>query len=85
MYYAVMIIVALLIVLWVIIHKYNLMKAYYQYMKKEAERLERNHEKESEEKKKKIDELQNIAYLNATTNIWKRNWRIQKTKAILLR
>ena len=36
MYYAVMIIVALLIVLWVIIHKYNLMKAYYQYMKKEG-------------------------------------------------
>ena len=80
MYYAVMIIVALLIVLWVIIHKYNLMKAYYQYMKKEAERLERNHEKESEEKKKKIDELQNIAYLNATTNIWNIDYFLEKGK-----
>ena len=57
------------------------MKAYYKYQTNEIEKLEKRLDKEQEESKKKIEELRNIAYLNATTNIWNIDYFLEKGKA----
>lgn len=72
--------IAICIALAVLYHHYDLMKAYYKYQTDALEKLETKYDKQVETSKKKIDELQNIAYLNATTNIWNIDYFITKSE-----
>lgn len=80
---AFIIIVVLNICMAVIINRYNLMKAYYKYQTKALEDLEKKYNKQVENSKKQIEELKNIAYLNATTNIWNIDYFLEKGEHLL--
>ncbi len=71
--------IGLCVALGVLIRKYDLMKAYYKYQTNELEKLEKKYDRQIETSEKKIDELQNIAYLNATTNIWNIDYFLNKS------
>lgn len=64
----------------IVFSRYRLMKSYYKYQTKEIEKLEKKLDTQEEEAQKRIDELQNIAYMNATTNIWNIDYFIAKTE-----
>lgn len=71
--------IALCIGLIVLYHYYDLMKAYYKYQTNALNKLEEKYDRHEKASKEKIDELQNIAYLNATTNIWNIDYFITKS------
>lgn len=75
---AFIIIVALIICIAVIINRYNLMKAYYDYQTKALNDLEKKYDKQVEDSNKQIEDLKTIAYLNATTNIWNIDYFLEK-------
>lgn len=75
------IITCLTIVAIVILYrKYRLMKSYYKYEKDEYKRLEGQYNRQVEDSDNKIEELKNIAYLNATTNIWNIDYFLEKAQ-----
>lgn len=78
--YYILIIVAILIALAVLYRRYDLMKAYYKYQTNELEKMEKRYTEEAEESSARIEELKNIAYLNATTNIWNIDYFLEKGK-----
>lgn len=72
--------IALCIALAVLFYYYDLMKAYYKYQTDSLERMEAKYNRQVETSKSKIDKLQNIAFLNATTNIWNIDYFITKSE-----
>ena len=68
--FGIFLIIVLIAALGYLYYRYDLMKAYYKYQTKELETLEKKYENQVSTSTKKIDDLQNIAYINATTNIW---------------
>ena len=56
------------------------MKAYYKYETDAFDKLEGQFHRQEEESKKQIEELRNIAYLNATTNIWNIDYFLEKAE-----
>lgn len=72
--------IAICIALIIIYHKYDLMKAYYKYQTNALNKLEEKYDRQVKSSKEKIDELQNIAFLNATTNIWNIDYFITKSQ-----
>ncbi|MDY2607116.1 MAG: bifunctional diguanylate cyclase/phosphodiesterase [Lachnospiraceae bacterium] len=69
-----------IIAIIVIYKKYDLMKAYYKYETDAFDKLEGQFHRQEEESKKQIEELRNIAYLNATTNIWNIDYFLEKAE-----
>lgn len=80
MIYFIILFIAVCIALIVVLHKYDLMKAYYKYQTNALDKMEEKYDRQVETSKEKIDELQNIAYLNATTNIWNIDYFITKSE-----
>lgn len=72
--------IGICIALAVLYHYYDLMKAYYKYQTNELNHLEKKYNKQVETSKEKIEELKNIAYLNATTNIWNIDYFIERSE-----
>lgn len=71
--------IAICVALIILFYRYDLMKAYYKYQTNALNKLEEKYDRQEKAAKEKIDELQNIAYLNATTNIWNIDYFITKS------
>ena len=80
-YLVFLIIVALIVALCIIIHKWNLMKSYYDYEVTEFNALNEKYTQEQETSKQQLKELKTIAYTNATTNIWNIDYFMEKSQA----
>lgn len=80
MKYYIFILIGICIALIILFNKYLMMKAYYNYQTNALNQLEERFQKEKQFSKDKIDELQHIAYINATTNIWNIDYFITKSQ-----
>ena len=76
--YGIFFVIILIAALGFLYYRYDLMKAYYKYQTKQLETIEKKYEEQTNSSTKKIDELQNIAYINATTNIWNIDYFLTK-------
>lgn len=76
--FGIFLIIALIAAAGYLYYRYDLMKAYYKYQTKELETLEKKYDDQVSTSTKRIDELQNIAYINATTNIWNIDYFLTK-------
>ncbi len=72
--------IAICIALIIMYYRYDLMKAYYKYQTNALNKLEEKYDRQVKSSKERIDELQNIAFLNATTNIWNIDYFITKSE-----
>ncbi len=79
-WFFILLFIAVCIALGVIYHHYDLMKAYYKYQTDALERMERRYDKDLNASNQKVNELQTIAFMNATTNIWNIDYFITQSK-----
>lgn len=68
-WFFILLFIATCIALGILYHRYDLMKAYYKYQTDALERMERRYDKDLGVSEQKVNELQTIAFMNATTNI----------------
>lgn len=78
-WFFILVFIGVCIALAVVIQRYNLMKAYYKYQTDALEKMEKKCDKQEADSKKEIKELKNIAYMNATTNIWNIDYFLEKS------